>query len=142
MHAGRTPAVVRLALTLALALGLIGTAGCAPAPDAASDLPALPGVDPGEVGASTWFWRDVLAAPLPGETPPRRELFDIEPPAARRAALDALLTDGDPATLTTLMAALRDERPGIAAAAADDLATLGDTAAIPRLIKEIGRAHV
>ena len=38
----------------------------------------------------------------------------------------------------TLMAALRDERPGIAAAAADDLATLGDTAAIPRLIKGLG----
>ena len=116
---------------LALALGALSACG----PDAPGPPPELPGVEPGE---GEWFWRDVLAAPMPGETPPRSGVLGLAPPAALLDALGELSQGGDPATLTTLLAALRHEQEAAACAAARELGTRGERAAIPRLIKSIG----
>ncbi len=108
-------------------------ASTAHAPETAA--PPLPGVTPGN---REWFWRDVLAAPMPGETPPDTALLALTPDSARLDALDALAPSQAGSALTTLMAALRDPRIPIACAAADDLASFDFKAAIPRLVKGIG----
>jgi len=116
--------------------------------------PELPGVVEGE----PWFWREVLAAPLPGEAAPRLDLLrptpidptvpgaasqsdpagDAPTPKARVDALVAHVDAAGPDALTTLMAALRDERDALAMVAAHELGRLDLTAAIPRLLKGIG----
>lgn len=104
---------------------------CEPLPE----LPGLPGVtDEGRA----WFWRDVLAAPLPGESAPDASLLALPAPADRIDALAELVTRRDPAALTTCLALLKDDNVGVACAAAEALAQLGDRAAIPRLLKGIG----
>jgi HEAT repeat protein len=98
-------------------------------------VPPLPGVtDEGRA----WFWRDVLAAPLPGETSPDRAALTLSSAAERVDALAELVMRDDPAALTTCLAALRDDNVGVACAAAEGLARLGDQAAIPRLLKGLG----
>lgn len=117
-------------LWAALAL-LLSTPGCAPA----AELPPLPGVTD---ESRAWFWRDVLAAPLPGETDPDRAALALHSPAERVDALAELVMRDDPAALSTCLAALRDESVGVACAAAEGLAQLGNQAAIPRLLKGLG----
>lgn len=143
-----TPSLTRRRPLLPLSLALL-LAACGRDPT----VPDLPGVVAGE----PWFWREVLAAPLPGEAPPRLELLRLPPidptvpavatgaasapdaaPVERLDALVALVDELGADALTTLMAALRDERPAIAMAAAHELGRLGLTAAIPRLLKGIG----
>ncbi len=97
--------------------------------------PELPGVAAGE---DEWFWRDVLAAALPGEAPSRAADQAGELPSARSDAFARLRVDRDPAALTSLMAGLRDPVIGVACTAARDLGLLGQHAAIPRLIKGLG----
>ncbi|GJM20840.1 MAG: hypothetical protein DHS20C15_07550 [Planctomycetota bacterium] len=106
-------------------------AGCGPAP---ADPEGLPGVPPGE---AEWFWRDVLSSPFPGEEAPLTEIFE----GSALEVVDALVDLGNerhPAALSTLMAALADEREGVALVAAEQLGRLGDRRAIPRLIKGLG----
>ena len=91
-----------------------------------------------EEGNPEWFWRDVLAAPLPGTPPPRKDILSIKEPRARLDALAELAPAQDPATSATLMAALRDPQIAVAAAAAHDLGAFGYVDAIPRLLKGIG----
>jgi len=111
---------------------LLLVAACSREPE---PLPPLPGVSPGE---REWFWRNVLAAPLPGEAGPDRQLLALEPPAALLAELMALSDSHAPAAFTTLMTALRHPQEGVACAAARELGLRGERAAIPRLIKSIG----
>lgn len=118
-----TARIARL-LAVTLLATVVGSCG-----EEAPPLPTLEG---------QWFWRDVLAEPLGDEAAPRLELLATETPAEAVAALADLLLADDPATLTTAMAALRDEREGVAIAAAEVLGRLGDRAAIPRLLKGLG----
>ncbi|MDG2150134.1 MAG: HEAT repeat domain-containing protein [Planctomycetota bacterium] len=128
---------VLFALTGCLALLSQGTA-CAPESPTLPELPGVEAPDPEGSEKALWFWRDVLSAPLPGEAPPRMDLLLLEPPAATLNALTTLSDSDDPATLTTLMAALRHRQEAVACAAARELGTRGERAAIPRLIKSIG----
>jgi HEAT repeat protein len=66
------------------------------------------------------------------------DLLLLDPPTETLDALATLSDSNDPATLTTLMAALRHQQEAIACAAARELGTRGERAAIPRLIKSIG----
>lgn len=97
--------------------------------------PPLPGVAPGERG---WFWRDVLAAPLPGQAPADELALAHALPAARVDALSALVDARSPAAPATLMRALRDEQDGVAIVAAHLLGESGCAEAIPRLLAGIG----
>ena len=122
-----------------LGVVLLALAGCEDAPPP----PSLPLADPMSGG---WFWRDVLAAPLPGEAPPQATALDGATPSQRIAALDGLVAASldsqddrqADAALTTLMAALRDPSEAVAIVAADGLGRLGHPGAIPRLIKGLG----
>lgn len=98
-------------------------------------MPPLPGVPEGE---TEWFWRDVLAAPLPGEALPQANWRLAATPTERLDALAALSDDLGADAATTLMAALRDEQIAVAAAAAHELARHGSVGALPRLIKGFG----
>lgn len=123
----RTVAVHLLAaLTLALTLGACGSE---PA------LPPLPGVAPDQ---KVWFWRDVLAAPLPGEAAPLGALLSLPDAVEREAALGELLAADPETAVMTLMPALRDANEGVAAGAARRLGLLGDERTLPRLIKGLG----
>ncbi|RKY18871.1 MAG: hypothetical protein DRQ55_12190 [Planctomycetota bacterium] len=123
----RLLAQIGLLSVCALALPLC----CAPEPA----LPDLPGVAPDE---RVWFWRDVLAAPLPGEPAPHSQALAADAPRQREADLAALVVAGDASTLTTLLSALRDPSEGVAISAARDLGAMGDRRAWPRLIKGLG----
>lgn len=114
-------------LAALLLAGLCGSCGEAPVPE-------LPGVAAGE---QEWFWRDVLAAPLPAEPAPRRELLSGAESGVVEA-LAGLVSAGDEAALPTLLAALNDPRDGVALVAAEQLGRLGDPRALPRLIKGLG----
>lgn len=128
--APRSPHPSRWAGWTAL-VALVCFSACEPLPE----LPGLPGVtDEGRA----WFWRDVLAAPLPGESAPDAALLALSGPAERIDALAELVIKADPAALTTCLALLKDPNVGVACAAAEALAQLGDRAAIPRLLKGIG----
>ncbi len=120
-------------VTVLVLATVAGFLGCGESPAALSPAP-LPGVG----NDDEWFWRDVLAAPLPGEAAPRDDLLALQPPAARSDALNDLAHAGDPAALTTLMAALRDEQLAVACGAAQDLGLYDHRAALPRLVKGIG----
>ncbi len=123
----------RVARSISWVLGLSLLSGaCSPEQP---DLPDLPGVAARD---EVWFWRDVLAAPLPGEPAPRQDVLAMTPPASLLEALSELSDANDTAVLTTLMAALRHEQEGVACAAARELGTRGERAAIPRLLKSLG----
>ncbi|MHC4846316.1 MAG: HEAT repeat domain-containing protein [Planctomycetota bacterium] len=112
-----------------------GLAACGPDEvEPAHDAP-LPGVEPGN---EQWFWRDVLAAPFPGEAGADDAALAHAEPAARIDALDALAESGDERAPATLMAALRDPQIAVAAVAAHDLGVHGYERAIPRLLAGIG----
>ncbi|MFT7465318.1 MAG: HEAT repeat protein, partial [Pseudohongiellaceae bacterium] len=100
-----------------------------------AELPGLPGVTDESL---VWFWRDVLAAPLPNESVPDSATLALSSPAARIDALAELVSQQHPSTLATAMALLRDENTGVACAAAEALGQLGNPGAIPRLLKGIG----
>ncbi|MHC5211574.1 MAG: hypothetical protein ACYTG2_12710 [Planctomycetota bacterium] len=121
----------------ALALLALGATACGPAPSAPAEpsAPPLPGVTADE---HEWFWRDVLAAPLPGETAPDAAVLSATDAVARVDALDALLAARAPSAVTTAMAALRDTETGVAIVAAHTLGELGDPRAIPRLLAGLG----
>lgn len=95
----------------------------------------LPGIPAGQ---RDWSWRDVLAAPMPGEAQAAAEVLALPRPLDRVDALDALASARDPRTVATAMALLRDPTMGVAAAAADTLGELGALSALPRLLNGIG----
>lgn len=117
---------------------LVHAPGCTPDVEPLPELPGVKTPDGADPGKTVWFWRDVLAAPLPDEPLPRLELLGREPPAAILDALAELSDQKDPAAMTTLMAALRHEQEAVACAAARELGTRNERAALPRLLKSIG----
>jgi HEAT repeat protein len=126
---------------IAPVIALLAALTCAPACGPAATgppvtgPPPLPGVAAGE---REWFWRDVLAAPLPGEPAPDAAARAAPTAVARVDALDALLLVRAPSAVGTAMAALRDPEEGVAVVAAHALGELGDRRAIPRLLAGIG----
>lgn len=134
----RRPAAALCLLALVTACG--GDPEPAPSPPTASSplagLPRLPGTDPGQ---RQWFWRDVLAAPLPHQEG-RVDLSweDLEDPAAICDALLAIPEDGSVAEGPSLMPALRHPVDAVACVAAAELGRRGIREAIPRLLKGLG----
>jgi len=135
MGHGSHHGAMRSALFLILLAVSAGLAACGPDEVGSAHDAPLPGVTPGD---EEWFWRDVLAAPFPGEADVDGAALGHAEPVARTDALDTLALDEDPRAPATLMAALRDQQIGVAAVAAHDLGVHGHARAIPRLLAGIG----